>query len=316
MTTEMYTRSLCSLTAASRYSTLGWPVLPMRPSSKIPYVTWKEHRSHEGSFETAQILTWFQQQFPDAGIAVLLGPPSGVVAIDVDGQKPYEELMNRIGTVPMTPTIKSGNPDPHRLQFLFRLPINFETKATISPLIKGLEFRGDGGLTILPPSIHPSGNLYAWLPGRSPEEVPLAELPLVINRAWLAAIQARAARAVSHPTYSPQALDEPHPDSFHTAGPSVFGRCTRATQQFLLGLYRNGPGWNQRLFNAACDMAGNGVPREISTEYLLAGAQPWTDEETTKALATIESAYSQPRHAAREWSLQQRLTSFGRGPRK
>jgi Bifunctional DNA primase/polymerase, N-terminal len=41
----------------------------------------------------------------------------------------------------------------------------------------GIDLRGDGGCIVLPPSIHPSGNAYAWVPGHAPGERPLAALP-------------------------------------------------------------------------------------------------------------------------------------------
>ena len=72
-----------------------------------------------------------------------------------------------------------------------------------------------------------------------------------------------------------------------------------ATQRFLGGEFSNGPNWNSRLFAAACDLAGNGVPREKAERLLLAGARPWGEEERDKAIATIESAYGERRVPAR-----------------
>ena len=41
----------------------------------------------------------------------------------------------------------------------------------------GMDMRGDGGMVVAPPSVHSSGRRYAWVEGRSPDEVPLAPLP-------------------------------------------------------------------------------------------------------------------------------------------
>jgi hypothetical protein len=41
----------------------------------------------------------------------------------------------------------------------------------------GIDLRADGGLVVVPPSLHPSGNLYRWRPGRGPDEVGIARLP-------------------------------------------------------------------------------------------------------------------------------------------
>ncbi|MEE9587452.1 MAG: bifunctional DNA primase/polymerase [Hyphomicrobiaceae bacterium] len=44
-------------------------------------------------------------------------------------------------------------------------------------LAQGIDLRGDGGYIVAPPSIHPSGRLYEWVPGRMPDEITLAPLP-------------------------------------------------------------------------------------------------------------------------------------------
>jgi Bifunctional DNA primase/polymerase, N-terminal len=44
-------------------------------------------------------------------------------------------------------------------------------------LAQGIDVRGDGGYIVAPPSVHPSGRRYAWVPGRSPAEIVPAALP-------------------------------------------------------------------------------------------------------------------------------------------
>jgi Primase C terminal 1 (PriCT-1)/Bifunctional DNA primase/polymerase, N-terminal len=54
-------------------------------------------------------------------------------------------------------------------------------QAASSPIAPGLsrvsDLRGDGGYVVAPPSLHPSGQLYAWSRGHSPDDVALAALP-------------------------------------------------------------------------------------------------------------------------------------------
>jgi hypothetical protein len=71
------------------------------------------------------------------------------------------------------------------------------------------------------------------------------------------------------------------------------------TLSFLAGHHAEGPGWNQRLFNAACDLCGLDVPLEKAEPLLLAGARPWNQGEEELARRTIHSAYSRPREPAR-----------------
>jgi hypothetical protein len=68
-----------------------------------------------------------------------------------------------------------------------------------------------------------------------------------------------------------------------------------STLRFLAGADANGPGWNDRLFRASCDLAGRNVPQELAETLLLKGAQPWNPAEEEKARATILSAFSQAR---------------------
>ena len=58
----------------------------------------------------------------------------------------------------------------------------------------GLDLRGDGGVIVAPPSVHPSGKPYAWVPGLGPDEQPPASLP-----EWLEYVL-EVSEAKGHPT--------------------------------------------------------------------------------------------------------------------
>jgi hypothetical protein len=58
----------------------------------------------------------------------------------------------------------------------FRHP-EHPTSATFSPWHPKLEFRGHGGIVVLPPSLHKSGGRYEWIAGQHPDEVKLARVP-------------------------------------------------------------------------------------------------------------------------------------------
>ena len=83
---------------------------------------------------------------------------------------------------------------------------------------------------------------------------------------------------------------------------------SRNTEAFLQGQYATGPQWNDRMFRAACDLAGNGVPFDNAMPLLMAGAQPVNATEAENAFRTIESAYSQAR-------LPGRITRSGQSPK-
>jgi hypothetical protein len=58
----------------------------------------------------------------------------------------------------------------------------------------GIDFRGDGGCVVVPPSVHPSGRRYEWLPRRAPHEIGTAALP-----SWLLSLVRPASVRAWHP---------------------------------------------------------------------------------------------------------------------
>ena len=110
------------------------------------------------------------------------------------------------------------------------------------------------------------------------DDIPLPELPPEIVTA-LRPIQP------SLPNTS-ATVDE----SIENASPS--------TKAFLAGEYADGPEWNDRLFRAACDLAGRGMSRDEAEPLLLDGAKPWDEANADIARRTIESAFSTPRESA------------------
>jgi hypothetical protein len=72
-----------------------------------------------------------------------------------------------------------------------------------------------------------------------------------------------------------------------------------STRRFLGGEFAEGPKWNERLFQAACDLCGRGVPVDEATPLLLEVARPWNEGEEALARRTIESAFSSPRQPGR-----------------
>jgi hypothetical protein len=62
---------------------------------------------------------------------------------------------------PATYTVKTRNPDPYRLQYYFKMPEGVRVKNSAGAIAPGVDVRGDGGMVLIPPSLHPSGNRYA-----------------------------------------------------------------------------------------------------------------------------------------------------------
>jgi hypothetical protein len=274
------------LIAAFDYTRRGWPVFPIQPGSKKPFVKWKPFQGQLPS--ESELLDWWDQ-WPDAGVAIALGPFSGILVVDVDGQAAHAELLRRLGSLPTTPVVKSGNPDPDRFHLFFKHPAGLETRAKATPWHPQLEFRGHGGYVVLPPSLHKSGQRYAWMPGQSLEDCPLASVPDLIIESLRTEDRRRRPSATS------KSLRTWKGDGLRIG---LLHGISNATRAFLSGRYSDGPQWNDRLFRAACDLAGSGYAEDHAISLLLAGANPWSTDEERNTMATIRSAFGMPRQPA------------------
>ncbi len=126
---------------------------------KKPLVSWEDRQRQAVNIET--VLSEFRR-FPDSLIGCCTGTVSGICNLDVDddeGRALVDELVSDSLLVPTYKTISGG------LQMIFRAPTPCPAGAV--RFLPGLDFRGQGSCTILPPS-----DLgYDWLPGLSLQEV-------------------------------------------------------------------------------------------------------------------------------------------------
>ena len=264
------------LSVALAYLQCGWSVVPQSTGAKKPCVRWKPFQ--ECLPTEAQLRSWFRE-WPSAGLAVVLGPISELFVIDVDGEEAHRALVQRLGHEPRAPKAISGSGKPYRYHLFFRHP-EVQTKDQATPWHPSLEFRGHGGIVVIPPSLHKSGNRYAWAFGRSLDELRIPKVPAPV----LSALKEAITRPMAPLTVSASA----------TISKSDIN-ASRATREFLSGKFANGPNWNDRLFQAASDLKGPGMPLEKAEGLLLAGAQPWDITQQEIACRTIRSAYSQRR---------------------
>src|SRR5262249_30343128 len=126
------------------------------------------------------------QANPTLNVGVALGPASGMVRIDVDGdaaRRQLEEISG--GDLPPTWEFKSGRADGTGLGILYKIPPGVTFKTTGQFVQDGeLRFQAQGAQTVLPPSRHKDGNLYEWLDGRSPRDLPPAPAPAWVVSRW------------------------------------------------------------------------------------------------------------------------------------
>lgn len=140
---------------------------------KHPRLTsWKEYQRRRA---TGQEIERWWTQWPDANIGIITGAVSRLVVVDIDGQQGKESL--RGNRFPKTPVVTTGR----GLHVYLRHPgfecRNASDKWPDGNTYPGLDFRGDGGLVVAPPSLHVTGKQYAFCEGRSLNDVRLAPLP-------------------------------------------------------------------------------------------------------------------------------------------
>ena len=172
------------LEAALAYAQRGWPVLPVhtveegrcsccQPDCSSP----GKHPRIKGGFKNAtpkeeQIRAWWEK-WPDANIGLATGFLPQLVVLDIDprngGDASLSQLEAEYGQLPHTLTVSSGSGGT---QFYFAGGL-LPCRANILP---GIDFRGENGYIVAPPSFHASGGKYEVA-----IDAPLAALPI-----WLA----------------------------------------------------------------------------------------------------------------------------------
>jgi Bifunctional DNA primase/polymerase, N-terminal len=159
-------------TMVIRYADIGWQLLPCWYRTKIGCL-----RHDQASSDPVQIRRW-RREWPYAEWAVLCGPRSGILAIDVDGMHGHGELeqLRRKHGLPLAPQVLSGGAAAG-YHLYFRWPDGHELRSHLRLGAK-LEVRGAKHLLMLPPSRHArTGWWYVWAARRAPWQLDLPEAP-------------------------------------------------------------------------------------------------------------------------------------------
>lgn len=174
------------LTTLTAYARLGWRVLPVH-SVQYNVCSCRKRQScdhpgkhpmfvggcHSATTDEATIQTWVDLN-SSANWGIATGQASGLLVLDIDprhgGDESLDELVRLHGDLPKTPTVKTGGGGR---QFYFWYPSG--SGLTIGSGVRpGIDFRGEGGLVVVPPSVHMSGLRYEWL---VLPETPVADPP-------------------------------------------------------------------------------------------------------------------------------------------
>src|SRR5262245_21663536 len=138
---------------------------------KAPWHRWKHLQT---ALATVDEVNGWRRVLPTANVGVALGRGSRLVRVDLEGPQAEVRLVELArGDLPPTLEFTSGRADGTGRGLLYALPAGLALHTTIEGLALGGELRvqAEGAQTVLPPSRHKSGSLYAWLVGHGPNDI-------------------------------------------------------------------------------------------------------------------------------------------------
>ena len=136
----------------------GWHFLRCAQGTKRPIDSGWGKGKPPPDIPTEELIRHVEQ---GGNLALLTGPQSGVLVLDVDPRNGGELPSN----LPAKVTAKTGGGGWH---LYFNWPDSMTEAKINKTLINGVDIKGDGGLVIFPGSTHPNGQPYEWLPGDLP----------------------------------------------------------------------------------------------------------------------------------------------------
>jgi len=161
------------LEAALEYQEKGYPIIPLNPYAKKPFFVIEEFQKRKTT--KIEIEKWWKE-FPTAMIGIMTGKISDLFVLDLDPDHDPEQISEFIPDSIITPTSTTPRKGHH---LYFKCPE--DEKVTIKAgLMKGVDYRCNGGYIVAPPSRNGYGKEYAWLEGLSLFEVELQQLPTSI----------------------------------------------------------------------------------------------------------------------------------------
>lgn len=188
---------------ALQYAARGWSIFPLKPRSKIPLIGKAAggRGFHDATTDPRQIEAWWRA-CPDANIGLATGA-SGLVVLDADGPEGLAQLREAAGgTLARTLVQRTGREGGFHFFY--------SGTGVKSSQVKGehLDVRGSTGYVVAPPSVHPSGAVYAWVDATEP----VAAVPDWV-RSWVANRKGGAPRnAASTPRSNSLAMSRANPE--------------------------------------------------------------------------------------------------------
>lgn len=250
---------------AGRFAAAGVPIFPCKPGEKRPLT---EHGFLDATSDASQVARWWSR-YPEANIGMPTGAASGLEVVDIDvhgwvrGFAAFE-LARREGLVDRWQAlVKTASGGMHAYY-----PANPDRAQTSWQAARaGIDFRGDGGYVIVPPSLvlfEGNRSAYELIDAGRGDAVPIdgAALQRFLAPSPIRAVPARA----------------------EITGDVDVERVARWMAARVEGER------NRALYWAACRLAENGVSDQRACNALGAAAER-AGLHQSEILTTIRSAY-------------------------
>jgi hypothetical protein len=185
--------------AAKAYLSMGWNPVPISLPGKTPPIAWKEFQER---FTTNKEIDAWDDSW---SVGIVTGKLSGLGVIDIDNDAGYAGLAKLLPDGFKCPRVSTPRGGSH-LYCKYTPAIRNKVRKGVD----GVDFRGEGGLVVAPPSPK-----YTWDDGFGPDTM----LPKVPD-AYIQAV-IRATSAMSDKTWTPEhklfTEGQRNDDLFHAA---------------------------------------------------------------------------------------------------
>jgi Bifunctional DNA primase/polymerase, N-terminal len=171
---------------ATTYIDRGWRIFPLHSISSSGKCTChsptcRQKGNHPlrtagirgATTRLRDVLDWWEDD-PDANIGIATGAGLLVITIDPERHGSLDALP--INPIPLTGLVTIGNVGWH---LYFTYPKNILMDSQQDALGPGMDLHADGSYVVAPPSIHPSGQRFAWTSYIAPRSVPPKILTLL-----------------------------------------------------------------------------------------------------------------------------------------
>jgi hypothetical protein len=173
-----------------------WEIFPVPPGLKCGYSVEKrgfDNGKPWGKTTSVKEVRAYWRRLPRANVGLVMGAGSGIWDLEIDtkaahanlkqdGAVSLAELEAKYGKLPPTSMFESPSGSRHHL---FMHPGGGDVRIMMGPLDKekypGIDVKGDGGMSIVPPSRTKKG-MYRWLNKRRVVKAPAWLLGMVVKQ--------------------------------------------------------------------------------------------------------------------------------------